>query len=202
MQLQHLFQLEMDNYPLEYLVSHKARFKYYKISDSKLPKIIKNQIKSSDNEGYALDFNGDRIIKNKDAAGKPRYKTINGQSIWNGSIQTFDRARLSSYLKDFFTFAIGMKQIKPVLFNPSVSLYLVYQFHHPISKKAQDAINHYYPYGKCFEDALVYNNILPDDYPQFLKGSAYEYVPVKHIEERKLVINAYLVPINKPIIQL
>lgn len=184
--------LLMEHYPLQYKLSDKAKPKYL-TNKSKVSKRVQAMISHYNEQGLAIDKNGSIMIANPQDAGKPRFKTINGQSIWNGSIQTYERSKLAEYLHNYFKLALSLKQATAFPLIPNHYYQIEYISYMPFKLvKAQDALNHFYPYMKTFEDTCTELQLWPDDSPNYVRGGYYRYVNVQYMEQRALEINIHL----------
>lgn len=127
---------------------------------------------------------GLRVIANPKVHGTEKWKVINGQKIYNGEVDKWDRAKMISTLKDYFKPYV--EKLSPILKFP---LHITYHFYdnfqnNPLLEK-KDLDNHSYIYGKCFQDVLTSCGIIKDDSTEYVNKITYTYT---ESVDRKLVI--------------
>lgn len=160
-------------------LSKTRRPKYY-TKGSKIPNKY-SSYKKYDIKGRLLDNAGDPVIANPALVNKPRMLKINGQQLYSGNMNAMVRSKVVSVIKDFMKGHIpsGLKLPYPI--------YVRADLYTPMAAKNWDLDNQWI-YHKCFLDALVAEECLPDDNIMFVtEAPAFRYFPVDTLEERKIV---------------
>jgi hypothetical protein len=106
-----------------------------------------------------------RVVRNAGMVNKPRYRTINGQAIYNGQISRHARAVVMNGIKDWFVENINIGF--PVFVDPVHVTYVVFA---PKDDCTWDIDNHMVPYIKAFHDVMVDLGIIHDDKVKYLRG--------------------------------
>lgn len=143
-------------------ISKKRKAKYYTIKDKKIPKKIQN---NSTINGIFVDIEGNKILKNKKSIDKPRYITINGQSIYNGKLMGHARNLVARKVKEIYNPYISSL---PKIISNNISIELEIRLTN--TKYNWDCSNKWI-YIKWFEDILVEKGIIPDDNIEYIKSS-------------------------------
>jgi Holliday junction resolvase RusA-like endonuclease len=171
--------ITIPEYIRKVLLSTKRNKKYYEKGKKKIPKKYENN-KEYGYMSYKAKTvlcnrrSGEPVIANPRTVGTPKYKVINGQSIYNGQIQRFERAVVIDAIKA--SFRPYLKEVKTILQYP---IKITYTFEDDFlgdgSVKRQDLDNHAYLYGKCFQDLLTEKGIIRDDSVEYVNGIEYIY---------------------------
>lgn len=192
----------LNNYPTEIKVSESRRTKYWHYSDSGIPKKVDTT--KSDKEGYYLDQNGDRYVKNTKTAGKPRMLSINAQKIYVG-IHHSVRSKIVNELHSLFHGEFK-KQLPAKIDLTNKKILVGLHFHDVYTTKLPDLDNLANLFVKCGIDCLTTANnpnqikqgsathklgILPDDKLKFIPHIMYEFTNVNDEKDRKLEFSLY-----------
>lgn len=184
------------DYPTEIKVSDSRRAQYWKNTDKNLPKKV--DTKTVDADGYYLDSNGEKYIKNIKTAGKPRLLTINAQKIYVG-IHHSVRSKIVNELHTLFNTEFK-KQFPAKIDTTNKKILIGLHFHDIYTTKLPDLDNLANLFVKCGIDCLTTVNnpnqtkgavthklgILPDDKMIFISHIMYEFTNVQDIKDRKL----------------
>jgi aspartyl/asparaginyl beta-hydroxylase (cupin superfamily) len=176
--------ITIPGYIRKVLLSKSRNKKFYEKGKKKLPKKYQDikkygykAIKLPNGQSkvrLVLLQTNEPVISNPRSVGTEKWKVINGQSIYNGQVHTFERAKMINAIKD--SFRPYLKDIKPITQCP---VKITYIFHDDFLSDARterkDLDNHAFVYGKCFQDLLVDEGILPDDSTEFVTGIEYIY---------------------------
>jgi hypothetical protein len=191
------------NYPTEVRVSDKRREKYWKITDSTIPKKCEgNQV---DNAGFLLDKQGNKVLRNTKTAGKPRMISINAQKIYVG-IHHSVRSKIVTELHSLFLSAFS-KQLPPKIELGDNKILICLHFYDVYTPKLPDLDNLANLFVKCGVDCLTTANnpnqlkgsvthklgILPDDKMQFISNIVVEFTHVESASDRRLEFTLYKV---------
>ena len=140
-----------------------------------------------------------QISKKTRKTGKPRYWTINGQGLYNGTMHYRVRSKLTKHFHKYFVdhikqnmsgqIADFIKQyVGPDKGKLSVSL-AIFEMH----KKRLPDIGNMWIWTKWFEDALQEAGVIPDDNSDYIiESGRTRYIWVDKEEDRKLVFFFYL----------
>jgi hypothetical protein len=99
-----IWKVVLPNFENRVPISKRRRAKYFnKIKDNikdtdlsqRHQKRINSGVYSWDKKGYLVDSVNNRILANPLVAGKPKYWTINGQRIYDGSLNYHARAKVA-----------------------------------------------------------------------------------------------------------
>jgi len=191
--------LEIPNFPLRFKVSNKQKAKYWKRHHKNRPKKYENY-QNTDKEGYLLDQEGNRLLKNPDAMGTPKYVSLSGNNFTTG-LHPSVRSGLVHNLKDFYMPYVRL--MKPFQKFP---LIVEWDFYAPVDRGFD--MSNFWFYYKYLEDCLFMTEyrkrpvqpILPDDDRAYVvKPGAPLLWPVDTLEQRKFVFKFY--HDNRPLIQ-
>lgn len=184
--------ITIPQYPLRYKSSNKQKKKYWKKKHKNRPKKYAHLTKT-DKKGYLLDEDGNRVVKNPQAAGTSKYISLSGNGFTTG-MHPIVRTKVVHFLKDFFMPFVEA-QLEPFEQFP---LQVEWEFHSPVDVEYD--MSNFWFYYKYFEDCLFMDEhkgrdltpIIPDDNRKFVtKPGAPELYPVDHINERKFVFKFY-----------
>lgn len=156
------------------------RPKYYSKGTS-IPKKYQ-KYKSFDSNGRLLDDNKNPIVANPASVNKPRIKKINGQELYSGNMPPHLRSKIVAVLKEHFEQQIcKCNRISDFPIAIEAELYT-------IPGVMNWDLDNQWIYHKCFQDALVSQQIIPDDNIFYItKAPAFSYHPVERLEDRKLI---------------
>lgn len=143
-----------------------------------------------------------RVVKNSKSVGTPRYKVINGQYIYDGSLVKEARNKVLQTVKGFFSPFVDALEPIPLEDFP---IRIEVELHYPMladNGMPWDIDNHFYIYQKAFQDVLTGHRdkdkkprnkiIIPEDDNLFVsKPPSPLHIPVATVEERKLVVRIY-----------
>lgn len=184
--------LTIPNYPLRYKASNSRRAKYWKAHHKNRPKKYQH-LTEKDEDGYLLDENGDKVIKNPQSAGKPRYISLSGNNFTTG-MHPAVRSKAVHFLRDFYM-PFVTSQLKPFKKLP---LIVEWDFYSPVDTEFD--MSNFWFYYKYLEDCFTETKhkgkdldpILPDDNRRYVtKPAAPLLHPVESIEDRKFVFKFY-----------
>lgn len=184
--------ITIPQYPLRFKTSNKRKKKYWKKHHKNRPKKYAHLTKA-DKKGYLLDEEGNRVVKNPQAAGTPNYISLSGNAFTTG-MHPAVRSKAVHFLKEFYM-PFVQAQMKPFERFP---LQVEWEFHSPVDVPYD--MSNFWFYYKYFEDCLFmdeFNNkkiepLIPDDNRKFVtKPGAPELFPVDTMEDRKFVFRFY-----------
>lgn len=142
------------------------------------------------------EFQGKYMIAKKSRkTGKPRMWTVNGQSIYNATMNFMVRAKMTRYFHNYLSKYIK-EQINSVQINhirdnvgPGKPHKLAISLDvYEIRRNKIPDIGNLWIWIKWFEDALQHCGIIPDDNPDYIIESGRKrYHWVETDEKRKLV---------------
>jgi len=193
------------DYPTEIKVSEKRRAQYWKKGENNLPKKVDTS--KTDSEGYCLDSQGERYLKNTKTAGQPRMLSINAQKIYVG-IHHSVRSKIVNQLHELF-FNEFKKQLPAKIDTNGKKILIGLHFYDTYTSKLPDLDNLANLFVKCGIDCLTTANnpnqvkqgsvthklgILPDDKLKFIPHIFYEFTDVKGGPDRRLEFSLYEVP--------
>jgi hypothetical protein len=134
---------------------------------------------------YRILKSGQKIISNKKTAGKPRLWRVNGQGMYNGSLNPIMRATITKYYHKYLEqfVILNLLPFDTENFPLSVSLDI-----YEIREDKIPDIGNLWIWLKWFEDVLTECEIIPDDNPTYIiENGPIKYIWVNNIEDRKLV---------------
>jgi hypothetical protein len=138
-----------------------------------------------------------------------KMQKLNGQSIYNGAINRFTRAKIMENMHNYLIGAFMphkevlqecLEEMYPI--EPEIHIHTVIN-HGDISMRSgkicwKPAEPDYEPrwdiynlasiWIKAIEDALSKSGIIPDDNVKYIRGGRYKFTEVKDIEDRKIII--------------
>lgn len=132
---------------------------------------------------------GQLIIKNSKSAGKPRYKKINGQEIYNGNISRQARASLVKKIHEYFKPLLKDVEIPVDLSLYPLTLELLFYIK-DMGKNNIDNDNKWI-WRKCVQDTLTELGKWPDDNNYIINRNEEETILIPEDEEQELIINIY-----------
>jgi hypothetical protein len=190
-----VWKIVIPNYEDKIPISQRRRAKYYKKSDYTQGKIPKKHLKNIQSgfyyfnaAGYLVDSNKNRIIANPLVAGKPKYWTINGQRIYDGSLHYTARSKVAKWMHKYLGEYID--QIPKIVIPEGCYLRIWIDMYKPADRLNWDCDNQW-PWTKWFLDTLVEKGKIPEDSVEFVRSSGQiTYIPS---DEKKLVFNIQII---------
>lgn len=194
--------IEFPNYPRKVEIAKARRIKYF--TPNKPPKAIKYNDRSKyqylskpgDKDLFLYELSTNlKVISNPKAAGTPSYEIINAQKLYNQHMTSFTRAKIITFLHNYFKFELSNKEktCRAIKALSEISpLRMSLEIHDTIKvddNSYWDAGNRGWLYVKAFEDTLTELGIIKDDNTLFIpRPCSYLHIPVHKDIERKLVI--------------
>lgn len=184
--------LTIPNYPLRFKISNSQRAKYWKKHHKNRPKKYEHYDKA-DKSGYLLDNKGNKVIKNPNSAGTPKYVSLSGNNFTTG-LHPAVRSKMVHFLKDFYM-PFVRSQLEPFQKFP---LIIEWDFYSPVDTEFD--MSNFWFYWKYLEDCLFMDEykgrkiipLMPDDNRRYVtKPAAPRLCPVDTIEERKFEFMFY-----------
>ena len=191
--MEKIWKVVIPNYEEKVPISQRRRAKYWKKTDSKkLPKKHVDKLKAGhlhyDSTGYLTDDNNNRIIANPLVAGKPKYWTINGQRIYDGSLHYTARSKVARWMHVYLGEYI--EQLPVIEIPKGCYLRVWVDMYKPVGILNWDCDNQW-PWTKWFLDTLVEKGKIPEDSVEYVRSSGQlTYIPS---EDRKLVFNIQII---------
>ena len=190
-----VWKIIIPNYEDKVPISQRRRAKYYKKEDydkGKLPKKYQVQLQRGlmtfDSKGFIIDLSKNRVIANPLSAGKPKYWTINGQRIYDGSLHYTARSKVARWAHKYL--GEYVKQLPKINIPKGRHLRIWLDIYKPGDKLNWDCDNQWI-WTKWFLDTLVELEKIPDDNVEYVRSSG----QINYIEsdERKLVFNIQII---------
>jgi len=158
----------------------------------KLPKKHKDLLSDTPvtirNKDYCCNSEGERFLKNTKSAGKPNIWLMNGQDLYNATLNWRLRKSVAKYYHEYFAGFIKA-QLTPITIPEGKYLSISCDIHE-IKRGQMPDISNMWLLEKFFEDALQECEIIPDDCPDYvIESGRKRYHWVEKPEERKLVFN-------------
>lgn len=212
--------VEIPKYIRKVQVSAARRATYY-LKGEKLALKYKNKIgidyqwcSFPDGKIYLCNAKKEKVIKNPDSAGLPKYKIINGQDLHTLTLQDYERSKIITAIKEQMIPAVT--KLEPITQYPlliEMELWDTFEDMELLSTKGRvkdvdwDIDNRSLFYCKTFPDVLcgcpftdkdtgklVYKSkvIIKDDSRQFMTQAPCPlFFPIDNTEDRKLVFKIY-----------
>lgn len=117
------------DYPEKIMTSTKRRT-YYKKWKKNMPKKYKGWGK--DKEGFLIDKEGNKVVKNTRTAGTPRMYNLRGEDLWSFNIHVQTKSKVSTELKKLYYACFG--ELRPELFDGKL-LGVEMVFHGPVENE-------------------------------------------------------------------
>ena len=209
------FNILFRDYPEEMQVSKARRPLWIHISEGEaIPIHVRNNVSllqmKEPNKKYYHDVEGwirdaeteEKLVRNKRTAGKPKMLRINGQSIWDGSVDRYARNNLKKFLTHYFTPVIIRSNIEKLYTPKDYYFHFEFIFYFPLTLRnfvAQDIDNHSFCYVKAFLDTLQELNIIENDNSIFTRGHSSRYVDIPTEEDRRLEVKIHFCKNNERI---
>jgi hypothetical protein len=193
---QTVWKVVVPNYEDKVPISMRRRAKYYKKDDpeleNNLPKKYKVGLKTNkyswDKKGFLVDSKSNRVISNPRVAGKPKFWTINGQRIYDGTLHYTARAKVAKWIHNYLRPYIEDLPVIKLQEGEYIRLWI--DIYKPDSGQPWDCDN-LWPWTKWFLDTLVECNKIPDDSVDFVRSAG--QITYVESEEVKLVFNLQII---------
>ena len=186
-----VWKVVIPNYEEKVPISKRRRAKYYKKGDKMAKKYlngIKNGLYFFDNKGFLIDQNKNRVIANPISAGTPKFWTINGQRMYDGTLHYTARSKITRWMHEYLSqFIEDFPEIK---LQQGEYLRIWVDMYKPLTIQNWDCDNQW-PWTKWFLDTLVEHKKIPDDSISVVRSSG----QITYIEsdQRKLVFNIQII---------
>jgi hypothetical protein len=185
------YTVTIPNWEASYLKSENTRAKYWLWKDrAKLPK--KYSIHLSPEplvrgvKAYCVDEEGNRFVKNTKKVGTANRWILNGQCLYNATLNWRLRKSIAKYYHDYFSEYIK-EQLTPIHIPEGKFLSVSCDIYEIKRGNMPDASNMWL-LEKFFEDALQECGIIPDDSPDYvLESGRKRYHFIETAEDRKLI---------------
>ena len=193
-----VWKVVLPNFENRVPISKRRRANYYnKNKDSleiedlpqKHQKRFNNGEYTWDKKGFLIDSVGNRVLSNPLVAGKPKYWTINGQRIYDGSLNYHARAKVARWVHDYLRPYID--ELPVIKLKKGEFLRVWIDIYKPDEGQPWDCDN-LWPWTKWFLDTLVECGKITDDSIQFVR-SAGQISYVESVDERKLIFNLQII---------
>lgn len=129
------------------------------------------------------------MTSNPNTVGKPRYKKVNGQDIYNGNTSRQARSTLVKNIHNYLNnYILQIKDIVEIDLFPltlEVLFYVYDQGKHNIDNDNK------WIWTKCIQDTLVECGKIIDDNPHIISRNESETILIPEDQEQKLIINIY-----------
>tara|TARA_Y100000401_G_C8323787_1_gene226938 strand:- start:274 stop:855 length:582 start_codon:yes stop_codon:yes gene_type:complete len=190
-----VWKIVIPNYIDKVPISKRRRAKYYKRKDLSKPNIakkytdgIKNGIYKYDKQGYLIDQSKNRVLSNPISAGTPKYWTINGQRMYDGTLHYTARAKITKWMHEYLRQFI--EDLPVIKLQDGEYLRVWVDMYKPLQVQNWDCDNQW-PWTKWLLDTCVELGKIPDDSIQIVRSSGQvTYIPS---DERKLVFNITII---------
>lgn len=176
----------------EYIeISKKRITKPYIKNKCRLPKkYLNSDIFIFDKKNRLINKEtGEIIVKNKRTAGKPRYKKVNGQEIYNGNISRQARASLVKKIHGFLAPYLQNIKIPDNIDIYPLSIELLF-YVNDLGKGTIDNDNRWI-WIKCVRDTLTEIGKWVDDNNNIVSRDEFETILIPKEEPQSLIINIY-----------
>ena len=190
-----VWKVVIPNYEEKVPISKRRRAKYYRKVDLKKTGIakkyvngVKNGTYAFDNKGYLVDENKNRVIANPIAAGTPKFWTINGQRMYDGTLHYTARSKITRWMHEYLSQFI--EEFPVIKLHKGEYLRIWIDMYKPAGIQNWDCDNQW-PWTKWFLDTLVEHNKIPDDSISVVRSSG--QVTFIESEQRKLVFNIQII---------
>jgi len=101
-----VWKIVIPNYEEKVPISKRRRAKYYKKGEKLAKKYltgIKNGMYFYDKKGFLVDQNKNRVIANPISAGTPKFWTINGQRMYDGTLHYTARSKITRWMHEYLS---------------------------------------------------------------------------------------------------
>ena len=190
-----VWKIIIPNYEEKVPVSKRRRAKYYKKKDLSRNNIakkyingLKNGIYNYDKQGYLVDSSKNRVLANPLSAGTPKFWTINGQRMYDGTLHYTARSKITRWMHEYLKQYI--EELPVIKLQKGEFLRVWVDMYKPLQVQNWDCDNQW-PWTKWFLDTCVELGKIPDDSIQIVRSSGQiTYIPS---DERKLVFNITII---------
>tara|TARA_R100001463_G_scaffold23551_2_gene56415 strand:- start:25833 stop:26417 length:585 start_codon:yes stop_codon:yes gene_type:complete len=185
------------NWEASYLKSENTRAKYWLWKDrEKLPKKYSTQLSPSPlikgTKAYCADIEGNRFVKNTKKVGTQNRWILNGQDLYNATLNWRLRKSIAKYYHEYFSRFI-QEQLTPITIPEGKFLSIGCDIYE-VKRGNMPDISNMWLLEKFFEDALQECGIIPDDNSDYvIESGRKRYHFVETADDRKLVFTINLV---------
>jgi len=145
------------------------------------------------------------VAKKTRKTGKPKFWTVNGQSLYNATLHYRLRGTLTKYYHKYLSKYIKRQITKEQIIDINKYVFPDSKYKLSVSLDIYDIrrgkmpdVSNLWLWIKWFEDALQESNIIPDDNPDYvIESGRTRYHFVDNEEVRKLVFTLSLIENNK-----
>jgi len=186
-----IWKVVIPNYEEKVPISKRRRAKYYKKNDKMAKKYInglKKGIYFFDNKGFLIDQNKNRVIAIPISAGTPKFWTINGQRMYDGTLHYTARSKITNWMHVYL--APFIEDLPEIKLRDGEFLRVWIDMYKPAGIQNWDCDNQW-PWTKWFLDTLVEHNKIPDDSIQIVRSSG--QITFIESDQRKLVFNIQII---------
>jgi len=174
-----------------YQKSAKTMAKYWEWKDrEKLP--LKHKATLADQptvkgqKAFCCNSEGERFLKNTKKAGRPNTWVLNGQDLYNATLNWRMRKTVAKFYHGYFSGFIAA-QLEPIELEPGVKLGISCDIYE-VKRAIMPDVSNMWLLEKFFEDALQEQGIIPDDNPDYvIESGRKRYHWVEDPKDRKLV---------------
>jgi len=185
-----LVSVEIDNFSEYIEISKKRLAKPYVKGKCRIPKKYQNDNYVFNKKGIlVIKETGQVVVKNTRTVGKPRYKKVNGQDIYNGSVTRQSRSGLVKKIHEYFIPLLkDIPKFEDIDQFP-LTLELIFYVHDK-GKFNVDNDNKWI-WRKCIQDTITELKLWPDDNVNVVSRNEEETILIPDTEDQKLIINIY-----------
>lgn len=185
------------NWEASYLKSENTRAKYWLWKDrAKLPKKYSTHLSPKPlvkgAKAYCVDEEGNRFVKNTKKVGTANRWILNGQDLYNATLNWRLRKSIAKYYHDYFSGFIK-EQLNPIQI-PAGHFLSVSCDIYEVKRGNMPDVSNMWLLEKFFEDALQECGIIPDDNSDYVRESGRKrYHFVETAEDRKLIFTIQVI---------
>lgn len=137
-------------------------------------------------KAYCSDSEGERFLKNTKKAGRPNVWVMNGQDLYNATLNWRLRKTVAKFYHGYFSGFIAA-QLKPIDLEEGIALSISCDIHE-VKRSHMPDVSNMWLLEKFFEDALQEQGIIKDDNPDYvIESGRKRYHWVEDPKDRKLV---------------
>lgn len=191
------YTVTIPNWEASYLKSENTRAKYWLWQDrDKLPQKYAIQLASAPlivgTQAFCCNAEKERFIKNTKKVGKENRWVLNGQDLYNATLNWRLRKSVAGHYHEYFSRYIK-EQLQPITIPEGHYLSISCDIYE-IKRGNMPDVSNMWLLEKFFEDALQECGIIPDDGPNYvLESGRKKYHFVETAEDRKLVFTLSLI---------
>lgn len=191
------YQVVIPNWESSYQKSAKRAAKYWLWKDrDKLPKKYKEVLRNTPlimrGKSFCCNSDEERFIKNTKTVGTPNLWILNGQDLYNATLNWRMRQTVAKYYHEYFTTFIK-DQLKPIQIPHGKFLSISCDIYE-VKRLIMPDVSNMWLLEKFFEDALQECKIIPDDSPDYVRESGRKrYHWVSSPEQRKLIFTIKII---------